>query len=148
MAEGVPTNNQRGQRSGPCRLWGGLDKARHIVQTFELFSIQMVLRLRWFKKLTFKLNALLKRAIILYEIIYVKDTAATTLFKEYTFVCNFNIFVVPIAYERNSSWGCGRILLYILPISSTFCQKDLENDFVFFLILIIDVLWCDTRQEK
>ena len=21
MAEGVPTNNQRGQRSGPCRLW-------------------------------------------------------------------------------------------------------------------------------
>ena len=25
MAEGVPTNNQRGRRSGPCRLWGGLD---------------------------------------------------------------------------------------------------------------------------
>ena len=24
MAEGVPTNNQRGRRSGPCRLWGGL----------------------------------------------------------------------------------------------------------------------------
>ena len=33
MAEGVPTNNQRGQRSGPSRLWGGLDKARHIVPT-------------------------------------------------------------------------------------------------------------------
>ena len=31
MAERVPTNNQRGRRSGPCRLWGGLDKARHIV---------------------------------------------------------------------------------------------------------------------
>ena len=34
-AEGVPTNNQRGRGSGPCRLWGGLDKARpswlHIV---------------------------------------------------------------------------------------------------------------------
>ena len=29
-AEGVPTNNQRGRGSGPCRLWGGLDKARHI----------------------------------------------------------------------------------------------------------------------
>ena len=26
-AEGVPTNNQRGRGSGPCRLWGGLDKA-------------------------------------------------------------------------------------------------------------------------
>ena len=30
-AEEVPTNNQRGRGSGPCRLWGGLDKARHIV---------------------------------------------------------------------------------------------------------------------
>ena len=25
-AEGVPTNNQRGRGSRPCRLWGGLDK--------------------------------------------------------------------------------------------------------------------------
>ena len=33
MAEGVPTNNQMRQRSGPCRLCGGLDKARHIVPT-------------------------------------------------------------------------------------------------------------------
>ena len=33
MAEGVATNNQRGRRSGPCRLWGGLDIARHIVTT-------------------------------------------------------------------------------------------------------------------
>ena len=32
-AERVPTNNQRGRGPGPCRLWGGLDKARHIVQT-------------------------------------------------------------------------------------------------------------------
>ena len=24
-AEGVPTNNQRGRGSGPCRLWGCLD---------------------------------------------------------------------------------------------------------------------------
>ena len=38
MAEGNPTNNQRGQRSGPCRLWGGLDKARHIVPTALLVS--------------------------------------------------------------------------------------------------------------
>ena len=29
--EGVSTKNQRGQGSGPCRLCGGLDKARHIV---------------------------------------------------------------------------------------------------------------------
>ena len=28
---GVPTNNHRGQSSGPCRLCGGLDKARHVV---------------------------------------------------------------------------------------------------------------------
>ena len=32
-AEGTPTNNQRGRGSGPCRLRGGLYKARHIVQT-------------------------------------------------------------------------------------------------------------------
>ena len=40
-AEGVPTNNQRGRESGPCRLWGGLDKARHIVR-----SNRFVTRLR------------------------------------------------------------------------------------------------------
>ena len=40
MAEGVPTNNQRGQRSGPCRLLGGLDKARHIVPTALLVRVQ------------------------------------------------------------------------------------------------------------
>ena len=40
MAEGVPTNNQRGRRSGPCRLWGGLDKARHIVPTALLVRVQ------------------------------------------------------------------------------------------------------------
>ena len=32
-AEEVPTNNQRERGSGPCRLWGGLDKARHMVPT-------------------------------------------------------------------------------------------------------------------
>ena len=40
MAEGVPTNNQRGQRSGPCRLWGGFEKARHIVPTALLVRVQ------------------------------------------------------------------------------------------------------------
>ena len=40
MAEGVPTNNLRGQRSEPCRLWGGLDKARHIVPTALLVRVQ------------------------------------------------------------------------------------------------------------
>ena len=40
MAEGVPTNNQRGRRSGPCRLWGGFDKARHIVPTALLVRVQ------------------------------------------------------------------------------------------------------------
>ena len=39
-AEGVPTINQRGRRSGPCRLWGGLDKARHIVPTALLVRVQ------------------------------------------------------------------------------------------------------------
>ena len=39
-AEGVPTNNQRGRGSGPCRLWGGLDKARHIVPTALLDRVQ------------------------------------------------------------------------------------------------------------
>ena len=41
-AEGVPTNNQRGRGSGRCRLWGGLDKARHIVQTALLVRVQRV----------------------------------------------------------------------------------------------------------
>ena len=40
MAEGVPTNNQRGQRSGPCRLCGGLNKARHVVPTALLVRMQ------------------------------------------------------------------------------------------------------------
>ena len=35
MAEEVPTNNQRRQRSGPC-----LDKARHIVPTPLLVRVQ------------------------------------------------------------------------------------------------------------
>ena len=40
--EGVPTNNQRWQGSGLCRLWGGLDIARHIptleVQYLKILS--------------------------------------------------------------------------------------------------------------
>ena len=39
-AEGVPTNNQRGRGSGPCRLWGGLDNARHIVPTTLSVRVQ------------------------------------------------------------------------------------------------------------
>ena len=40
MAERVPTNNQTGRRSGPCRLSGGLDKVRHIVPTALLVRVQ------------------------------------------------------------------------------------------------------------
>ena len=39
-AEGVPANNHRGRGSGPCRLWGGLDKARHILPTALLVRVQ------------------------------------------------------------------------------------------------------------
>ena len=39
-AEGVPTNNQRERGSGPCRLGGGWDKARHIVPTALLVRVQ------------------------------------------------------------------------------------------------------------
>ena len=39
-AEGVPTNNQRGRGSGPCRLWIGLDKARHIVLIALLVRVE------------------------------------------------------------------------------------------------------------
>ena len=39
-AEVVPTNNQRGRWSRPCRLWGGLDKARHIVPTALFVRVQ------------------------------------------------------------------------------------------------------------
>ena len=48
MAEGVPTNNQNGRRSGPCRLWGGLDKARHTV------PIALLVRVQCFRKGTYK----------------------------------------------------------------------------------------------
>ena len=40
MAEGVPTNNQSGRRSGPCSIWGGLDKVRHIVHTALLVRVR------------------------------------------------------------------------------------------------------------
>ena len=39
-AERVSTNNQGGRGSGPCRLWGILDKARHIVPTALLARVQ------------------------------------------------------------------------------------------------------------
>ena len=38
--EGVPTNNQRGRGSGPCRLSGSLDNASHIVPTALLVRVQ------------------------------------------------------------------------------------------------------------
>ena len=40
MAERVSTNNQRGRRSGPYHLLGGLDKARHIVPNALLVRVQ------------------------------------------------------------------------------------------------------------
>ena len=40
MAEGVPPNNQRGRRSGPCCLLGGLEKACIIVLTALLVRVQ------------------------------------------------------------------------------------------------------------
>ena len=39
-AVGVPINNLRVRRSGPCRLLGGLDKARHIVPTALLVRVK------------------------------------------------------------------------------------------------------------
>ena len=39
-AVGVPTNNQRGQSSGPCRLCDGFDRARHVVPTALLVRVQ------------------------------------------------------------------------------------------------------------
>ena len=41
-AVGVPTNNQREQISGPCRLCEGLDKARHVVPTALLVKSAML----------------------------------------------------------------------------------------------------------
>ena len=55
-AEGVPTNSQMGRELGPCRLWGGVDKARHIVQTALLVRLQ-----RFISK------TILKIKIILYK---------------------------------------------------------------------------------
>ena len=40
--EGVPTINQSGRGSWPCRLWGGLDKARRIVPTALLVRVQFL----------------------------------------------------------------------------------------------------------
>ena len=38
----VPTNYESGRGSGLCRLWRGLDKARHIVPTALLVRVQRV----------------------------------------------------------------------------------------------------------
>ena len=38
--KGVFTNNQKGRWSGPCLLWGGLDKSRHIVPTALLVRVK------------------------------------------------------------------------------------------------------------
>ena len=40
MTKGVPTYSQRGRGSGPCLLWGGLDKSRHIIPTALLVRLQ------------------------------------------------------------------------------------------------------------
>ena len=50
-AEGVPANNQRGRGSVPCRLWEGVDKTDHIVQTALLvkFKIILISSLGWSK---------------------------------------------------------------------------------------------------
>ena len=42
-AERVQNNNQRGRGSGPCRLCGGLDKARHIVKVLHIDVVISVL---------------------------------------------------------------------------------------------------------
>ena len=39
-AEGVPIKNQRWRGSGPCCLWGGLERARHKVPTALLVRLQ------------------------------------------------------------------------------------------------------------
>ena len=40
QADEVPTYNQRGRGSAPCRLWGVLDKGHNIVPTTLLVSVQ------------------------------------------------------------------------------------------------------------
>ena len=42
--KGVPTYNQSGRGSGPCLLWGGLDKSRHIVPTTLLVKVQCFMK--------------------------------------------------------------------------------------------------------
>ena len=42
--EGVPTNNQRGREPGPCLLWGGLNKSRHVVPIALLVRVQCLRR--------------------------------------------------------------------------------------------------------
>ena len=50
MAEGVPTNNQRGQRPGPCRLWGGLDN-RNIMISVKSVEILILINKSSFKRI-------------------------------------------------------------------------------------------------
>ena len=42
--KGVPINNQRGRGSGPCRLGGGLDKARQSYRLNRLVSQSATLK--------------------------------------------------------------------------------------------------------
>ena len=39
-AKWVPTNNQRGRGTGPCLIWKGIDKSRHIVPATLLVRVQ------------------------------------------------------------------------------------------------------------
>ena len=97
MAEGALTNNQRGRRSGYCRLWGGLDKARHIVTTALLGRVQ-----RCRKGLYKAIDGQITRPIVLLMLnwSYCRPWRRLTIFKIYfgTCICS-NV-------ETILSWTC------------------------------------------
>ena len=93
-AEGVPTNNQRGRGSGPCRLWGGLDKARHIVPTALLVRVQ-----RFRNDLYKAVKGPSTRPIVL----SMKNTAVL-------FSISITMFIHIVSLKSNTSWNTDNIV--------------------------------------
>ena len=124
LAKGDPTNNQRGQRLGPFRLWGGLDKARIIVPTALLVRVQC-LRKGLYKAVEVPST----RPIVLLMITgsYCRRRRRLTIFENWFFKCH-------------SFWQFG-INLKLLNGNINMAHEKLCQMWVMSLY----IYWCDCR---
>ena len=94
-AEGSPTNNQRERRLGSCRLWGGLDKARHII------LITLLVRVLCFRNGLYKaVKGPTKRSIVL-SMIAISYWRRRRCFEPEKFASPLTLLRL---YKRRSEW--------------------------------------------